>query len=73
MGRRFELAKKDIESLKVEERELNAQLRKIDVSLNNIALTRANIQREWYGVADGDMLGVGAFEKIIKAAKRWAL
>ena len=64
MGKKFEEAKQNIEILKIEEK---AQL---DL-YNYIVKKREDLEREWYGAADGDVLDISCVEKLIKATKRW--
>jgi hypothetical protein len=64
MGKQFENAKADIEEFRRQE-EYHI------TKASEFCTKKRTLQREWYGIADGDLFGVSIFEKMFKAAKRW--
>ena len=66
MGKKFEAAKRKIGCLLASERAIERQL-------EGLRQERIILEREWYGVAGGDIMQVSMFEVVFKAAKRWAM
>jgi flagellar biosynthesis/type III secretory pathway chaperone len=64
MGKLFEAAKLELQRIEEEKGVLLKQLYELDQQ-------HIEIEREWYGISTGDVLGIHAFERLIKAAKRW--
>ena len=73
MGKRFEKAKKDIEKLKLQEKDLELQMNKIGIELQKARRDRIQLELDWYGIAGGSTITIDSIGKAVKAMKRWAL
>lgn len=71
MGKQFEKAKKRIEFLQKKIGKYDDELNDLVAKMNKLENELHAKQREWYGKADGDVLYVSDFEKMLKKSKRW--